>query len=58
MVTLHQLTNKKTTRMEKKTKLKAPAFNLAPHRKGIIYKITTCHLENQILRDELLQNFV
>jgi small subunit ribosomal protein S12 len=41
MVTLNQLSSKKRTRIERLTKFKAPAFNGAPHRKGIIYKITT-----------------
>lgn len=41
MITFHQLCKKKTTRIKFKKKFKAPAFLGAPHRKGIIYKITT-----------------
>jgi len=41
MATLNQLVSKKKERKRYKSKLKAPAFKLAPHRKGVIYKITT-----------------
>jgi len=41
MVTLIQLSRKYSGRKEKEKKEKAPAFLKAPHRKGIIYKITT-----------------
>jgi small subunit ribosomal protein S12 len=34
---LQQLINKR--RINKKRKMKSPAFNKAPHRKGVIYKI-------------------
>lgn len=41
MVTLNQLSNKKRGRLVRLIKPRAPAFLGAPHRKGIIYKITT-----------------
>jgi len=37
--TLGQLS--KTLRMQKKRKFKAPAFEGAPHRKGVVYRVTT-----------------
>jgi small subunit ribosomal protein S12 len=39
MVTWTQLAKK--TRVTKRRDLKAPAFNKAPHRKGIVYRVTT-----------------
>lgn len=39
MVTFNQLVNH--TRQTKRRRLRAPAFNLAPHRKGVIYRVTT-----------------
>lgn len=41
MITLQQLANRKTGRITPKKKKKAAAFEGAPQRKGIIYKITT-----------------
>lgn len=41
MVTFNQLSSKKRGRITPKNKKKAPAFEGAPQRKGIIYKITT-----------------
>ncbi len=58
MITLHQLSLKKKTRITRLNKYRAPAFSGAPHRKGIIYKITTCHQENLILQGELLLRYV
>lgn len=39
MVTFTQLA--KNTRITKRRHLRSPAFKLAPHRKGVVYKITT-----------------
>lgn len=39
MVTWNQLAKK--TRITKRRDLKAPAFKLAPHRKGVVYRVTT-----------------
>jgi small subunit ribosomal protein S12 len=39
MVTWIQLAKK--SRITKRRSLKAPAFKLAPHRKGVVYKVTT-----------------
>lgn len=39
MVTFIQLA--KGSRITKRRKLRAPAFDLAPHRKGVVYKVTT-----------------
>jgi len=39
MVTFIQLA--KNARVTKKRQLRVPAFKLAPHRKGVVYKITT-----------------
>ena len=39
MVTWIQLANK--SRITKRRCLKAPAFRKAPHRKGVVYKVTT-----------------
>jgi small subunit ribosomal protein S12 len=39
MVTFNQLA--KHTRITKRRQLRAPAFNLAPHRKGVVYRIAT-----------------
>jgi len=41
MVSFHQLVYKYRTRHSRKKKFKAPAFNKAPHRKGVIYRIAT-----------------
>jgi len=40
-MTFQQLASKHKGRLVFKRKFKAPAFELAPHRKGIVYKITT-----------------
>jgi len=39
MVTWSQLT--KHVRITKRSRIRAPAFKKAPHRKGVIYKVTT-----------------
>jgi len=39
MITFNQLV--KGSRVTKRRALRAPAFKLAPHRKGVVYKVTT-----------------
>lgn len=39
MITFSQLVKK--ARVTKRRDLRAPAFNLAPHRKGVVYRVTT-----------------
>jgi small subunit ribosomal protein S12 len=41
MPTFSQLSYKYRTRLRFRRKYRAPAFKLAPHRKGVIYKIAT-----------------
>jgi len=39
MITFSQLV--KDSRVTKRRALRAPAFKLAPHRKGVVYRVTT-----------------
>lgn len=41
MINWNQLIKKNSSRFSKKSRVRAPAFDKAPHRKGVIYKIAT-----------------